>query len=70
MVRRKRAPCIALIRTSHRRELLNTVSVFGDAKPKKEDIIITGMRVKEHDGGDFVSVQEDIQTQVQSQGGK
>ncbi|KIL59918.1 hypothetical protein M378DRAFT_14479 [Amanita muscaria Koide BX008] len=52
------------------RELLNTVSVFGDAKPKKEDIAVTGKRVKEQDGAAFGSVQEDIQTQVQSQGGK
>jgi len=58
-----------LIRTSRERKLLNTVPIFGDAKPKKEDIAVTGRRVKELDGRDFKSVQEDIQTQVQSQGG-
>ena len=46
------------IRTIRGREPLDTVSIFGDAKPKKEDIAIT--RIKEQDGGGFGSVQEDI----------
>ncbi len=45
-------------------ERLNTVSVLGDPKPKKEDITVDEKRVKELDGGDFGSVQEDRQKQA------
>jgi hypothetical protein len=65
---------MAHIRTRCRCELLDMVSVLRDAKPKKEDIpVSTGLQVKEPDGGDFGSVQEDIQKQVRNQisaGGK
>jgi hypothetical protein len=49
--------------------LYNTVSVFGDAKPKKEDIAITGKRAKEQDGGDFGSCRDIVLRRTPDPGG-
>ena len=48
-------------------EPLDTVSFLGDAKPESEDIAVTRGRITGPDGGDFGSVQEDIQKQVDDQ---
>jgi len=49
------------------REPLDTVPVLGDVKPKTEDNTVTEQQIKGSDGGDFGSVQEDIQKQVDDQ---
>ena len=41
-------------------------SFLGDAEPKNEDNAVTEQQIKGPDGGDFGSVQEDLQKQVQS----